>query len=68
MSSFKLFEGGADGTPRGIVVAVCLVARPGVAVAQVKAGELCEQMGCKGFTGGAPLVIVVEPKNVHFIK
>jgi hypothetical protein len=32
------------------------------------AREACRNIGCRGFIGGAPLVIIVEPKNIHIIS
>lgn len=32
------------------------------------AREACRSIGCSGFIGGAPLVMIVEPKNVHVIN
>ena len=30
--------------------------------------ESCKEFGCEGFSGKAPVIITVDPKNVHTIK
>ena len=30
--------------------------------------EPCKEIGCNGFAGRVPLVVMVDPKNVHLIN